>query len=413
VKKILPLLLVAALISVSPAIATAQEEDDFRLMLERIRLFTETNVEEAFTLIDTAKARRPNDPNLMAAEAQADLRVGNVRSAEILLERAHSLAPRNEDIAQQLREVRLLRAPFISVDTSYRSTSKTAREKFVRLHGEMEVNQDVSVGLKLENDHVTATENLTFSNGQTKRYNESVQRGEGYAIFNRPNGDWLKTSFFVATQVFGAGAEYNMVDTKGTTTFEANVHRPNWEDYTISTIDGGKKDNIRVSRIHNFSAQWIATGGVGINHYGLDSHDDLSTSVAFDAGVGRNFDASPYLGQDSSFSLNYNLDAEYAFYNTTLHNTTNANYQPLLVGHRMLHSFTMHAGKDFGQIGVYGYGGYAADVYGGHGPLGGGLISYNPIDALSIELRAARGVEPTASQETVDEIGLNVKWKFL
>jgi hypothetical protein len=383
VKKILPLLLVAALISVSPAIATAQEEDDFRLMLERIRLFTETNVEEAFTLIDTAKARRPNDPNLMAAEAQADLRVGNVRSAEILLERAHSLAPRNEDIAQQLREVRLLRAPFISVDTSYRSTSKTAREKFVRLHGEMEVNQDVSVGLKLENDHVTATENLTFSNGQTKRYNES------------------------------AGAEYNMVDTKGTTTFEANVHRPNWEDYTISTIDGGKKDNIRVSRIHNFSAQWIATGGVGINHYGLDSHDDLSTSVAFDAGVGRNFDASPYLGQDSSFSLNYNLDAEYAFYNTTLHNTTNANYQPLLVGHRMLHSFTMHAGKDFGQIGVYGYGGYAADVYGGHGPLGGGLISYNPIDALSIELRAARGVEPTASQETVDEIGLNVKWKFL
>jgi hypothetical protein len=413
VKKILSLLLLATAIATGPAIAHAQEDDDFRLLLERIRLSIETNIEEAFNLIDSAKARRPNDPQLMAAEAQADLRIGNVRRAEMLLERAHQLAPRNEDIAYQLREVRLLRAPFVSLDTSYRSTSKTAREKFVRIHGETEVTPDVSVGLKLENDHVTATENLTLSSGQVTRFNESVQRGEGYAVFNQRNGDWLKTSFFVANHVFGAGAQYQMIDTKGYTTLEANIHRPNWEDFVISTIDGGKKDNVKISRVHNFNDVWTATGGLGVNHYGLDKHDDISTSIGFDVGVIRNFDAGPYLGPDSSFSLNYGLDGEYAFYNTTLHTAANPSFQPLVVDDRLLNSFTMHLGRDFGQIGVHGYAGYAYDVEGGHGPLGGGMISYNPMDALSIELRASRGVEPTASQETVDEVGLNLKWKFL
>jgi hypothetical protein len=410
--------LMAALLFTTPLAAKAQgagDASDLRLQLEHAQLLINTNISKAFLTINRLKSEYPNNPNVIAVEADAYEKVGDLRRARLLMDQAKKLAPNDEDIAEQYRAIYLQTAPSVSLDGEIRDTSHEAIERMVTLSANNWYAANPSFGFKISNDDIS-THPLLFSDGTTRRTSRQRQLFEGYALFDRTNSEQGKLKLYAANGIVGVGGEYRFYDSYGWTLLEANYHRPDWDDFIISIVDEGTKDNAKISRTQRITENLTGSIGAGVNNYGLSEDDSLATSWSVEAQLAYDFDPAKvrrFLGQGSQFGLNYNLDAEYKFHVDTLHNLANPSYRPLPLTDRQIHSFTVDVSKEFATNWLFSaYGGYEFDLLGSNAPEYGGSLKYLATDALSFDLRASRGILPEQSHERVDEIGLNITYKF-
>jgi hypothetical protein len=416
-------LLLSSVCTASFAINHNHDMDDADLSvgLTRVSVYMETDIQKAFRLIDELKVKYPDNPKLLAAEADAYAHIEDPEHARLLLKRAHQLDPEDDDIAEEYRKIDLYK-PFAAMDAEFKRTSgqNGGDERIGHILGEGRISDKLALGTVLEDDYVT-TKPLLLSSGQTRSFNEYRQQGQVYARYELDNGDTVKASVYGSNHTLGGGAQYQMLEAKGWTVLEANVRKPEWDDFVVNVVDQGVKDDVKLSQLYRITPQIPLNLAAAVNRYGLRDDSDLVDTYQFLGELSYEFEPGSVhklLGSASTIAAHYAIDAEYLFHDDreVRDFATGGNYaQPLAFPSHNVHSVTLSASKEW-SAGVWrleGSGGFAEDLLGGSGPLLEAAFMYKPNDAFDAALKAQRSILSEETSEKVDMIGFELRWKFL
>ncbi len=363
--------------------------------------------------MEKLETQYPDNPQVLLAEADLNIRIGNRGAGFAALNKAAMLEPGDEDILERQHDALISQQPFVSGGYNFRKT-KEAYENFGRFDGQVTLAPSISASIALENDHLTTRIPLAYVNGTSANFSGDRQRGTVTLskLFN--NGNEASALFFGSDNTAGAGGRYVWQDQRGSTTLKGNLNQPDW-DYVQTVVEDGTKDNIRLERKQIFSSHVKATLGGGFNNYNLNHESDVARSTAWDLNIGYTHPVS-FSGnarQDLILGAYYTVDAEY-FSNVDSRTLGGTTFMPLPVKSYEIHAINVSASKDFSSaLHVEGYGGYAVDRLGDNGPLFGAVLEYSPIKSLGIDLHASRTMLGGAiNNEREDQMGLNVKWRW-
>jgi hypothetical protein len=399
-----------------PAKKDVAVNQDLRLMLAKVSLYAETNkLDQAFALIDKLKTEYPNNPQVLQAEADLNLRIGNRGAGFAALRKAMKLDPGNEDILERQRAAVLVQGPFIAGGYQFRDT-KGADEHLTRLTGQTTMSPTVSVGLEVENDHLTTDIPILNVDGVLENF--SGDRHRATAMFGKlyDDGDEASLSVYAGNNTVGGGLHYGMWDRYGVTSAAVNLQRPYW-DYIETVIGSGTKDNIRLERRQIITGNLQAILGGGYNHYNLNDNFDVASAAALDLNIAYTY---PYSvtdmpGNEVILGAYYAVNAEYFTHIERGTTPGGASFKPLPAATYEVHSVNVSASKVLSsQLYVEGFGGYSIDRIGdADGPLFGALIEYAPLERLGIEFRLARTMlGGQRFNEKEDRFGVNLKWRW-
>lgn len=399
----------------APAPQPTVTTPELRLALDRVELYAETNkIDQAFALVDQLKRQYPNNSQVLEAEADLNLRLGNKGAGLAALNKAVALDPGNENILDRQREAVMGQGPFASAGYRYRNT-KSLREHFGGVTAEAPVNATVSARVEAENDHFDTKRPITRTSGVSQNVSGNRQRGSFTLGTSYKGGDEVHGSLYAANQVFGAGAQYSHWDMHGSTGVEANIHKPDWT-YVEMVVDGGSRDNIRLQRKQILTSKLQATLGGGFNHYNLDHATGAAEAAAWDLNLAYTcpYSFSGKHGDEVIFGAYYSVDAEYFTNIKNRVDSFGSIYRPLPTSSYEIHAVNLSVSRSFTNE-LYGeaFGGYAVDRMGDDGPLFGASIEYAPYEHVGIELRGSRtllGGQHDSEKE--DQIALNLKYHW-
>lgn len=407
-------MIVLSMLLISPAMALAQEEESSRLQLSltRVKLLMETEkMDEALQLVETLKNDYPENPDVIAAEAELYFRMDNRGKGLSLIRQAGTLAPENDDILQRGQEALAGSQNFAAAGMDVRMTGHAIIEHVMRASGQFSLTSPLSVGIILENNHLSAT-NFQRANGVIETVKEDIQRGEFGVIYNRENGNQAKGSLFLSQGIIGVGADYSWTDLHGVTTFGGAFNRPNWE-YIAMVIDEGTQDKLRISRTHMLTPRITLYGEAAINRYGIDDEDNVASSPSFEGDISYTLPVAHtqrVLGQQGFVKLRYGIDAEYPFDVKEKRTAAGVIYEPFALDSYEIHSVQVTIAKKlFNVLSVEAFGGYAIDRLGDDGPLAGASIFYQPNKHIVLEAMASRSIRKEVSSERLDVVVANLR----
>jgi len=392
---------------------STQDNSDLRLELAKVSLYSETGkLDAARKLIDKLKAKYPNNPQVLVAEADLNLKLGNRGAGFVELNKAVILDPGNEDILDKQRSALLVQGPFTSGGFDFRRTNE-AFEQLENFATQVTVSPSVSLELNVDNDHLYSREPLTRVNGSTENFAGDKQRGTFTLNKMFDSGDQASASIFANNNTPGAGAKYVRWDSTGSTALQGDFHRPDW-DYAQMVIGDGTKDDIRLERKQFITNRIEATLGGGFNHYSLQDDFNAASAAAWDLNLGYTY---PYqLSKNDQVTLGayYDVDAEY-FTDVDERTLGGVEYKPLPIQSYEVHSLNVSASKQLmTELYAEAYGGYGVDRFtGSNGPLFGGDMEYALMDNLGLQLRAFHGIMGgVKGSEKEDRLGASLKWRW-
>jgi hypothetical protein len=409
-----------ALLSSTPALAKSKPTEptplgpDLRLALDRVELYSETNkMDDAFALVNKLKQQYPNNPEVLEAEADLNLRMGNRGAGFAALNKAMALDPGNENILDRQRAAIMSQASFVGAGYRYRNTH-AAREHFTSLSAQAAASSSVTARIEVENDQLDTKVPITRASGATQDFSDDRQRGSLTFGKTYGSGDEAYISVYAANQVFGAGGQYSHWDMQGATGIEANIHKPDWT-YIEMVIGGGSRDNIRLQRKQIITSNLQATLGGGYNRYNLDDITGVANAGAWDLNLAYTMPYS-YSGKhkdEITFGAYYTIDAEY-FTHVEDRLSGATVFRPLPTSSYEIHAINLSVSKSFtNNVYAEAFGGYGHDRLGDGGPLFGAAIEYALTDHVGLELRGFRtllGGQQDSEKE--DQIAVNLKWRW-
>jgi tetratricopeptide (TPR) repeat protein len=398
-----------------PSVYAQTPEDQLSYDLNRVNLYMQTEqIDKARALIEQLRATHPQNAQVLAAEAELDIHVGQTKEGIDLLNKAQALAPNNEDIKARKKELTQLQSSFIQGSREVRITQDTSMEQVWGVKGEAGTrNSSIRGGAVLESNKIRIR-SLVLADGTTSSVDETKQRGEFYLTNHYGNGNQARVSLFGAENDVGVGAAYTLLDKHGQTTFAADYQRPEW-DYFESVVEEGTRDDIKITREQHLLPQVSALLSAAVKRYGLDGDDDVATSQAYELDLTYSlpeYKVAQLFGPNTYFDINYNIDAEYPFDVQKRTDASGTEYEPFPLESREIHNLTASVSKEVAQVNFLGYGGYAYDRLGGDGPLFGGSVSYHPVQNLTVEAHASQSIRADLSSQTLDVVGMNLKLQF-
>lgn len=414
--KLLGASLLALLAMSIPAMAqdSQDKKDELRLALAKVSLYAETNkLDQAFALIDQLKQDYPDNSQVLRAEADLNLKLGNRGAGFAALSKAVSLDPANEDILERQRSAVLVQGPYASAGYRYRHTTE-ANEHFAEFAGQATVSPSVGIGLSVQNDHLNTRHDIRRESGALQDFSGNRQRGTLTLAKVYDNGSEAGVMLHANNDGIGGGAQYTLWDRRGATTVQGNLRKPDW-NYIEMVIEDGTRDNIRLERKQIITSHLQATLGGGYNRYNLGSDDNVADAAAWDLNIAYNLPYSPSGKNDDEimFGVYYGVEAEY-FGDVDERTAGGATFRPLPAQSYEIHSLNVSASKNLtSQLYGEAYGGYGIDRLGDSGPLFGAALEYSPVEHLGIELRGSRSMQGGISDSgREDQIGLNLKYRL-
>jgi hypothetical protein len=391
-----------------------EENADLRLSLAKVTLYSETNqIDKAFSLIDQLKTDYPDEPQILLAEADLNLRIENRGSAFADIQKAQMLRPTDEDIMARKRAMFKDLEPFASVGASVKRTNQ-ATEKFVTAGAQAYYDPTLSAGIIFENDSLKSKADVVRVDGTAEPFDSDRQRAtlSMGKLFNGGHG--ADGFLYLGNDNIGGGLQFSLWDRSGTTSLQANLNQPDWT--FIETVVGkGTKDNISLTRKQRFRNNFDLSLGGSLNRYNLEDDSDVAKSVSLDFYAGYNYPVSfsETMGDDINLGINYGLGAEYFKDKETKLSPGGGTFQPLPAETYEVHSLTVSASKNFTpDLNLDAYAGYAVDRFGDDGPLFGAGLTYSPVKNISLEVLGSRGIMGENRIGTVDQYSVNLKWKW-
>ncbi len=389
-----------------------QESQELRLALTKISLYTETReFAKASALIEELKVKYPDNPQVLVAAADLNLRMENRGSAYYYINKAHNLDPLNEDIIERRILALQESGPFVAFGASTRDSNQ-ADENFLNASGRVFYTPTLSSDIIAENNSLESKGDVIRADGSSSPFEGDKQRATVTVsnIFNE--GQIATGKLHFGNENIGAGVAYSMPDRWGSSAIDANINQPDWS-FIETVVGDGTKDNISIARKQHLITNLDGVLGLGFNHYNLEDESDIASSAAVNLGLGYNYPYSYEQGYETSFAANYTVDAEYFSDRTELLNDVGGTYSPFPAVSYEIHAVTVSALQNlYSTLSLDAYAGFAKDRLGSSGPLFGGGITYAPIKSMSIEFAASRGIIGESRIGTVDQYGVNVRFKW-
>jgi hypothetical protein len=409
-----------ALLSSSPLWAepaeTTDDDSDLRLQLARVSLYTETGrYDDAYALIETLKEEYPDNPRVLASEADLNLSMGNSGRGMAALNRAIAIDPGNEDILERQRSVALSQGPFVGGGYDFRRISQ-AYENMEHVDAQVNISSSLSIGTTLENNDFRGRTPIIYPDGRTSTFVGDKQRGTVTLNKVFESGNEATAAVYGNNDTAGGGLQYRMWDHQGSTTLQLNANRPVW-DYPETVAEDGTKDNVRLERRQVITNHLEATLSGVYNNYNLRDDRSAAQAGGWDLNISYTipFSISEKKHEDVILGAYYTGDAEY--FSGVDHRMTPGGiiFSPLPVASYEIHALNASVGSQIASsCYVEAHGGYAIDrMTEEKGPVFGGSLNFSLTDALGFELHGFRtllgGVNGSEKEE---QVGGGLKWRL-
>jgi hypothetical protein len=393
--------------------ASAQEtisrQQDLRLQLLYARIEQETGQQtRARQRLAALQQYYPQEPQLIAYQANVERTNGNPIGAMNMLRHAQALAPENEDYAVLEREIRRTQnTNFIKADHEWRSFGKN-NEQITTLSGATRVTDRAEIGFNLRNNEMDTNTIRNAESGLIGDYNTSRQAGEVYAAYYFEDGSRAQGSLFANNSKTGVGFNYALNTGIGRSEVLADLNRPYW-DFVEAAYEEATRN--RVGFRH--SAMLTPNTSLGLegsmNQYNTHLEDNVIGSGLVRANVVHALRQSqPYL------AVGYGFDGEYLHGNdkVRIDNQGNA-YKLLPLVSREVHAITGSMQYDLTpSTHTSLVGGWAYDRLGEQGPLIEGRITQDITDRVEAGVRARYGLQTNDSANNATNVGAHMQYKF-
>jgi hypothetical protein len=402
----------------------APSSDNLRLMLDQVDLDLDTGkYDAAATLIKKLKAKYPNNPDVLAAEADLNDHLSQKSNAAEVSDvcMPNSLESNNTDLLQHDRSG--MKENFLCGGYNRRITPQ-AVEQIENLGGQVALPYagGVTINADFENDHLNTAEQFDLARGRTISFYGDRQQGTVMASKAFGSSQQGALMLYGIGNNAGGGAQYAWYDRWGGTSVQGNFNKPDW-DYVESTVEYGTKDNVIIERKQVFTPDLQAVLNGQYNHYSIQYDEDAAD------GPGLNFNLdydhpfsfseqgpnSPsWMNDEVTLGAHYAVEAEYLTYVNHEFNGADL-YHPLPMTSYEVHTFTASAEKTIlpnldGQLS----GGYGVDrISGTSGPIYGGSLTYTPWQRLGIDIHGSRDMVGGQNlSEKEDVVGTSLKWTW-
>jgi protein involved in temperature-dependent protein secretion len=393
--------------------ASAQEaisrQQDLRLQLLYARIEQETGQQtRARQRLAALQQYYPQEPQLIAYQANVERTNGNPIGAMNMLRHAQALAPENEDYAVLEREIRRTQnTNFIKADHEWRSFGKN-NEQITTLSGATRVTDRAEIGFNLRNNEMDTNTIRNAESGLIGDYNTSRQAGEVYAAYYFEDGSRAQGSLFANNSKTGVGFNYALNTGIGRSEVLADLNRPYW-DFVEAAYEEATRS--RVGFRH--SAMLTPNTSLGLegsmNQYNTHLEDNVIGSGLVRANVVHALRQSqPYL------AMGYGFDGEYLHGNdkVRIDNRGNA-YKLLPLVSREVHAITGSMQYDLTpSTHTSLVGGWAYDRLSEQGPLIEGRITQDITDRVEAGVRARYGLQTNDSANNATNVGAHMQYKF-
>lgn len=392
-----------------------QRDQDLRLQMLYAQIEQQNGqTEAAQKRLAILQQYYPNNPQLLTYAAGIQSSAGNTSDALALLDRAQSLDPYNEGIADMRSGVgrSYVARNFVKADYEHRTIGDN-NEDIGTLSGAARVADNVEVGFNAQHNWIDADILRRGTDGQIGSYKSERDRGEIYAALLLDGGARAQASLYANNDTVGAGVGYDFNNALGRTGLFAEYHRPYW-DFTEAVYEHATRD--RVGARH--SAQLNPTLSLGVetalNRYNTKVDDDVAQSGLFRLALIQRLQektaTQPYLG------IGYAFDGEYMIGDRTARNTavSQGDYYLLPIRTREVHFLSgilQHDLTPTTHINLVG--GWAYDRFGGNGPQIEGRLTQDITDDVEVGVRGLYGLSRNSgNSDDATNVGAHLMYKF-
>lgn len=386
--------------------------------LVRVRLYVlSQQIAKAFILMDEIKRQHGENHSTYSTEAEIYFAVGFWQKGLQLIEKAEREQPNNENYRERKKDVLFEHASNVWVDTETELTGSTTMELFKRAGVEYYRTPNTVYGATMERDMLRTPAVNLIDGSQLQFVRQNKHRMELFVKHDFLHGrNSTRGSVYLGEDAIGIGGEYNWIDIRGKTTVSGHINRVNW-DFIEAFVQGGTEDSIRLTRQHRLAPRLTVTGAGGFDNYNLEADRNLAQSMVLNGVVQYLIKPSnpiyKILGKDAVASINYLFDAEYGIDVNERVNNAGVVFQPLPLSSREVHQISVGLRKEFSHRFYFdGFTGWGHDRFGGRGYTYGGLLAYRVKDMFEVQARASRDLSAELTNNTVERVGMNLKWVF-
>lgn len=402
----------------SMQMAAFDRDQELRLQLLYAQIEQQTGQnEKAKQRIAALQQYYPQDTQLMTTEAGVELADGNNYRAIQLLERAHTQAPENEEIASLMRALRRVDSKqFVKIDNEYRKYG-SSHENITTLSGVAKVGDRTEVGISIANDYLAKASGIGI--GAVK--NKNRQSAELFLAQYLDNGARLQGSLFGSgaafgsgtyqdEKTFGAGAYYAFNNPLGRTELLGEYHKPYW-DFPGAVINYATRDRVGAKHYANIDPRWALGIEASVNNYNIETGDlalpDSGRNVT-QSGLLRlstSYELQHQTPKQPYFGVGYGFDGEYLMHQSETIPFTHTREIHQVTGiYRDDWTPATHALFDAGWV----YDRYT----GNNGPVVEGRIDQDLSDAWEAGLRGRYSQVSTEADSSAINLGADLMYKF-
>lgn len=330
--------------------------------IAKVKYYQDTlQINKAYDYSDWLIENFPCEPSIYASRASLEYSIGRWRKALEYLCFARSMQPRNEgyyqtslDIINEqpsfigaAPDIVTDRRPYVGVEQEYRKTGFLQREDFWRASANYLITPYNKFLFFFERDRLDV-KNFQTLNGELIHFRGFRQRARLNWTYDFLCGGDITANLHFSKMLFGGGLSFRDLDYYGYWHFGGDYHEPFW-DFVQITVEHGSRDSFYLERTQRITPQIEAFLGASYNHYNLKGFNGAAQSTRvkgyLNKALSNHHPIVQFLGEDSSFILSYNLDAEYPFRIRTRKDSTGTSFAPLPVPKREEHSLQVILSK--------------------------------------------------------------------
>jgi hypothetical protein len=266
------------------------------------------------------------------------------------------------------------------------------------------------LGVSVAENHTQAA-NAQHPDGEVRRFDGKVRRGEIYFQHDFEGGSMLRGGLLLRESSIGARpgatAGYDFVDAGGRLRLQADYGRPLWE-FLEGIVGGGVRDRAEARREQRFGDRFSGRIAVGANRYGLERGRNVAASLTADGGLTVLFGRNGRVG-----GIDYAFDSEFsrAFRIETRASDGQA-FRPIPLVNREVHAMSLFADVQLHRFQTNAFGGYAIDRVGGRGPFFGATATLRPGRSLDIQGFIDRRLNSSVTTQVATRYGGQLIWRF-
>jgi cellulose synthase operon protein C len=359
---------------------------------------------EALRLMEDFTSVYPDRARALAGLASLDVSTGRQRQARGLLRRAASLEPENEDFGRAIQDLDREQSPRIETEALSRSIQGAQSEDLMRVVGE-QVMGAFRLHFGVDQD-VASVRSVRSPEGKVAPFRGVLRRGEASVQYELEDGMRLEGTVDGGETGPGAGASVVHPDGKGASTLRIELGRPYWE-FAESLAGGGTRDRVEIRKETVLGPRLSARLGAALNRYSLQHLSGAGTSVAGQGAVTFRLATQP------NVNLEYNFDGEYRLSAATRVGPDGAEFHPLPLVSREVHSVSIAAGGRLTRtLEGNAASGFAIDRFGGRAPFVSMSLKYAGRGRFGAGIDLDRRLYFLDTARTVTTIGGRLTFRF-